>query len=52
VEGPPYPVARVHRAASTAEHSWVDEDDTQQTGLVLYRVTAEDSAGNEPLRRD
>lgn len=51
-EGPPYPVVRVFRAASTPEHSWIDEDETGPAGLVLYRVTAEDAAGNEPLRRD
>jgi hypothetical protein len=52
VAGPPYPVVRALRAASTPAHSWTDEDDAGPARLVLYRVTAEDEAGNEPLRRD
>ena len=51
-QGPPYPVVRALRVASTPEHAWTDEETPTRPGLVLYRVSAEDEAGNEPLRRD
>jgi hypothetical protein len=52
VQGPPYPVVRSLRLASTPEHSWTDEEELATPALILYRVTAEDEAGNEALRRD
>jgi len=52
VEGPPYPVLPALRVASGPQHSWTDDEDTSRVRLVLYRVTAEDAAGNEALRRD
>ena len=52
VEGPPYPVVRAFRIGSTPEHAWIDDEPPAGPGLVLYRVSAEDEAGNEALRRD
>jgi hypothetical protein len=50
--GPPYPVVRALRVGSTPEHAWTGQETATEPGLVLYRVTAEDEAGNEALRRD
>jgi hypothetical protein len=48
---PPYRVAVPLRAASVLATGWTTEIATETGGLVLYRVTAEDEAGNEPLKR-
>jgi hypothetical protein len=49
---PPYPVVRPLRAGSTPTPEWTDATRAGAERLVMYRVTAEDEAGNEPLRRD
>jgi len=51
LQGPPYPVLPALRVASGPELSWTDDEDTNRAPLVMYRVTAEDEAGNEALRR-
>jgi hypothetical protein len=48
---PPYRVAVPLRAASTLQPEWTVETGGETAKLVLYRITAEDEAGNEPLRR-
>jgi hypothetical protein len=50
--GPPFPVARPLRAGSTPTPAWNETATAPGARLVLYRVTAEDEAGNEPLRRE
>jgi hypothetical protein len=45
--GPPYPVAVPLRRGSTPVPGWTDDAVPPTSRLVLYRVTAEDEAGNE-----
>jgi hypothetical protein len=49
---PPYPVVLPLRAGSSPMPEWIDTTSRGAERLVMYRVTAEDEAGNEPLRRD
>jgi hypothetical protein len=52
-EGPPFPVVRRHEIGSTPDLTLPEsEPSSKGKALVFYRVTAEDRAGNEPLRRD
>lgn len=51
--GPPFRVARHHEIGSTQDLELLDNlAGTVEARLIFYRVTAEDLAGNEPLRRD
>jgi hypothetical protein len=45
--GPPWPLAPAYRVATTPAPEWVDELPHEGERLVLFRVTAEDEAGNE-----
>lgn len=45
--GPPWPLARAYRVATTPDPVWMDAPTKDDSRLVLFRVTAEDEAGNE-----